>query len=243
MSTVFIGDLHLSEDRPDITLAFKTFLADKLTGVEALYIIGDLFEVWVGDDIAPDFAVDIAQSIAAIAKQIPVYFIHGNRDFLIGEHFCQLSGMTMLAEVHTINLYGVPSVILHGDSLCTLDKSYQRFRTFRNIGLVKWLYCHLPQKKRLNIATNIRQKSKQGNQNKSYQVMDVEPNAVINLLNQTATTQMIHGHTHRPDIHHLNDNKTRIVVGDWYEQGSALYIDENGYKLTSFGFNHQNESA
>ena len=236
MRTLFVGDLHLSADRPDITQAFLTFLETQLTDTSALYILGDLFEVWVGDDIAEPFANQLADAIKLASKKLPIFFIHGNRDFLIGGAFAQRSGMTLLPEVYTINLYGIETVILHGDSLCTLDKPYQRFRKFRNFAWAKWLYAHLPKSKRLGIAAKLRSNSQSSNQHKSYSIMDVEPDAVLELLDSTNTQQMIHGHTHRPAIHQLTNGKRRIVVGDWYEQGSMLCIDQDNVELIALPF-------
>lgn len=236
MRTLFVGDLHLSADRPDITQAFLTFLETQLTDTSALYILGDLFEVWVGDDIAEPFANQLADAIKLASKKLPIFFIHGNRDFLIGSAFAQRSGMTLLPEVYTINLYGIETVILHGDSLCTLDKPYQRFRKFRNFAWAKWLYAHLPKSKRLGIAAKLRSNSQSSNQHKSYSIMDVEPDAVLELLDSTNTQQMIHGHTHRPAIHQLTNGKRRIVVGDWYEQGSMLCIDQDSVELIELPF-------
>ncbi|AQS37050.1 UDP-2,3-diacylglucosamine hydrolase [Shewanella psychrophila] len=241
MRTLFIGDLHLSADRPDITLAFNQFLDTQLDDAEALYILGDLFEVWIGDDIAEPFANELAEKLHGISQNLPIYYIHGNRDFLIGHQYAKRSGMILLPEVHSLDLYGTPTVILHGDSLCTLDKAYQRFRRFRNNPAIKWIYSHLPKHTRQNIATNIRAKSKASNMNKSYTIMDVESDAVIKLMNHCGATQMIHGHTHRPDVHHLGKNqagieKRRIVVGDWYEQGSVLSVSKDNLALTSLPF-------
>ena len=236
MRTLFVGDLHLSADRPDITQAFLTFLETQLADTSALYILGDLFEVWVGDDIAEPFANQLADAIKLASKKLPIFFIHGNRDFLIGGAFAQRSGMTLLPEVYTINLYGIETVILHGDSLCTLDKPYQRFRKFRNFAWAKWLYAHLPKSKRLGIAAKLRSNSQSSNQHKSYSIMDVEPDAVLELLDSTNTQQMIHGHTHRPAIHQLTNGKRRIVVGDWYEQGSMLCIDQDNVELIALPF-------
>ncbi len=230
---MFVGDLHLSADRPDITQAFYHFLDTQLGECEALYIIGDLFEVWVGDDIAEPFALAIADKISQSCQHIPVYFIHGNRDFLLGKAFAERANMTLLPEVSVINLYGTPTVILHGDSLCTLDKSYQRFRRFRNWPWVKFLYRLLPSATRLNIAAKLRQKSQQSNQHKSYTIMDVEADAVDQLLTSTHCINMIHGHTHRPAIHQLTQHKQRIVVGDWYEQSSVLSVSATGIALTA----------
>ncbi|GIU44249.1 UDP-2,3-diacylglucosamine hydrolase [Shewanella sairae] len=236
MRTLFVGDLHLSADRPDITQAFLTFLDTQLDDTDALYILGDLFEVWVGDDIAEPFANQLADAIKKASLKLPIFFIHGNRDFLIGNRFAQDCGMSLLPEVYNIDLYGVPSVILHGDSLCTLDKAYQRFRRFRNQSWAKWLYAHLPKSKRLDIAAKLRSKSQSSNQQKSYTIMDVEPDAVLELLNATQTEQMIHGHTHRPAIHQLPNGKRRIVVGDWYEQGSMLSVTKDSVELIELPF-------
>ncbi|QFU22019.1 UDP-2,3-diacylglucosamine diphosphatase [Shewanella eurypsychrophilus] len=244
MRTLFIGDLHLSADRPDITRAFNQFLDTQLDDAEALYILGDLFEVWIGDDIAEPFANELADKLHGISKKLPIYYIHGNRDFLIGSQYTTRSGMTLLPEVHILDLYGTATVILHGDSLCTLDKSYQRFRRFRNNPVVKWIYSHLPKSTRQNIANNIRAKSQASNVNKSNTIMDVENPAVGQLMNRCDATQMIHGHTHRPDIHHLGQNqagieKLRIVVGDWYEQGSVLSVSKDNLELTNLPFQAQ----
>ncbi|WP_299497201.1 UDP-2,3-diacylglucosamine diphosphatase [uncultured Shewanella sp.] len=236
MHTYFVGDLHLSANRPDITEAFTQFLDSLTNDTEALYILGDLFDVWVGDDLAESFALDIADKLKRISSNIPIYFIHGNRDFLIGKHYAKRSGMILLPEITTRTLYDRSYVLLHGDSLCTLDKAYQRFRTFRNWSWAKWIYNHLPKKTRHNIADNLRKNSQNVNQNKSMMIMDVEPNAVANLLAKTQSQYMIHGHTHRPNIHQLTHNKQRIVVGDWYDQGSILKLSEQGAELQELPF-------
>ena len=236
MRTLFIGDLHLSADRLDITQAFTHFLDTQLDNADALYILGDLFEVWVGDDIALPFALELAKKLKQVSQKLPVYFIHGNRDFMLGKQFARAAGMQILPEVTCLNLYGVETVILHGDSLCTLDKAYQRFRKLRSFALARWLYGCLSRKTRQGIANKIRNKSKSSNQQKSYTIMDVEPNAVEALFAQTHTQQMIHGHTHRPAIHQLDNGCRRIVVGDWYEQGSVLSVSAEGVNLESLPF-------
>ncbi|GIU05244.1 UDP-2,3-diacylglucosamine diphosphatase [Shewanella glacialipiscicola] len=236
MRTLFIGDLHLSADRLDITQAFTHFLDTQLDDADALYILGDLFEVWVGDDIALPFALELAKKLKQVSQKLPVYFIHGNRDFMLGKQFARAAGMQILPEVTCLNLYGVETVILHGDSLCTLDKAYQRFRKLRSFALARWLYGCLSRKTRQGIANKIRNKSKSSNQQKSYTIMDVEPNAVEALFVQTHTQQMIHGHTHRPAIHQLDNGCKRIVVGDWYEQGSVLSVSAEGISLESLPF-------
>ncbi|MCL1123947.1 UDP-2,3-diacylglucosamine diphosphatase [Shewanella surugensis] len=236
MHTFFVGDLHLSANRPDITHAFNAFLDTLTANTDALYILGDLFDVWVGDDLAEPFALDIANKLKTISTQLPIYFIHGNRDFLIGKAYAERSGMTLLPEITRVELYGAHYVLLHGDSLCTLDKSYQRFRTFRNWSWSKWIYNHLPKQARQNIARKLRKNSQNVNQTKSYSIMDVEPNAVDTLLSTTQSQYMIHGHTHKPDIHVLKQNRKRIVVGDWYDQGSILKLSKAGIELNQLPF-------
>lgn len=236
MRTLFIGDLHLSADRLDITQAFNRFLDTELDDADALYILGDLFEVWVGDDLAAPFALELAHKLKQVSQTLPIFFIHGNRDFMLGKQFADAAGMQMLPEVKCLDLYGVKTVILHGDSLCTLDKAYQRFRKLRSFAFARWLYSCLPKKKRQAIANKIRSNSQSSNQQKSYVIMDVEPSAVNALFAQTHSKQMIHGHTHRPAIHELNNGCKRIVVGDWYEQGSVLSVSANGVDLKSLPF-------
>ncbi|ABM25439.1 MULTISPECIES: UDP-2,3-diacylglucosamine diphosphatase [Shewanella] len=241
MRTLFIGDLHLSADRLDITQAFTHFLDTELDDADALYILGDLFEVWVGDDIAAPFALELANKLKQVSLKLPVYFIHGNRDFMLGKQFARAAGMQILPEVTCLNLYGVKTVILHGDSLCTLDKAYQRFRKLRSLALARWLYGCLSKKTRQGIADNIRSKSKSSNKHKSYTIMDVEPNAVNALLARTHAQYMIHGHTHRPAIHQLDNGCKRIVVGDWYQQGSVLSVSPQGIDLQSLPFSPQQD--
>ncbi|MCL1073368.1 UDP-2,3-diacylglucosamine diphosphatase [Shewanella dokdonensis] len=236
MHTLFIGDLHLSADRPDITQAFIRFLDTQIEGTEALYILGDLFEVWVGDDLAEPFAMKIAQHLKTLSHQLPIYFIHGNRDFLLGQNYAELAGITLLPEVQKLSLYGRATVVLHGDSLCTLDHDYQRFRRFRSRPLVQWCYRHLPQQLRLNIAAKLRRNSQQQNQMKSEQIMDVTADEVSKLLAQSNASLMIHGHTHRPAIHELGDGKQRAVVGDWYQQGSVLKVSPDTIELQTLPF-------
>ncbi|MCH1919352.1 UDP-2,3-diacylglucosamine diphosphatase [Shewanella sp. A3A] len=240
MQTLFIGDLHLSADRPDILDAFFRFL-DTIEQADALYILGDLFEVWVGDDLAEPFALQVADKLHHISQRIPLYFVHGNRDFLLGKRFAQRAGLQLLPEVFITQLYQQNTVILHGDSLCTLDHDYQKFRRFRNNPLVRLGFKLLTKKKRLSIAAKLRANSKQQNQTKHEQIMDVTPEAVCGLLNGEHAMLMIHGHTHRPAIHALPNGKTRAVVGDWYEQGSVLVVTPDGMELQSLPFASNNQ--
>ncbi|GLP96565.1 UDP-2,3-diacylglucosamine hydrolase [Paraferrimonas sedimenticola] len=217
----FIADLHLSADRPDITQAFLQFLSEQ-TQLDALFIMGDLFEYWIGDDIAEPFALDVADAIAQAAQHYPIYFSHGNRDFLVDKEFAKRSQMTLLPEVQALDLYGTKALVAHGDSLCTDDKAYQKFRRFRNHNMARWLFMRLPQRRRQKIADNLRQNSAKSKQMKSEAIMDVNPTAVDALLNRFEADVLIHGHTHRPKLHQLATGKQRWVVGDWYTQGSYL---------------------
>lgn len=234
-----MGDLHLSAERPDILNAFYHFLEQITAECDALYILGDLFEVWMGDDIAESFALELATRLKLFSSHTPLYFTHGNRDFLVGKQYASLAGMALLPEVHRLDLYGRQTIILHGDSLCTLDKPYQRFRWFRNQAWVKFIYNHLPKTQRIKIATKLRHKSQESNLQKSYDIMDVEQIAVENLMSQSEASLMIHGHTHRPCIHELTDKRQRIVVGDWYEQGSVLKVSPAEISLNALPFDKQ----
>ncbi|MCL1079328.1 UDP-2,3-diacylglucosamine diphosphatase [Parashewanella spongiae] len=236
MTTLFIGDLHLSADHSYITDAFFRFLDTQAKKAEALYILGDLFEVWLGDDVAEPFAENVASKLRAASRYTKIYYINGNRDFLLSYQYAKRAGMTILPEHHTLSLYDIPTVILHGDTLCTLDESYQKFRKFRNNSFVRWLYFSFPSAIRRSIAQRIRNKSKKSNQGKSQAIMDVEPSAVKSLMKSTQTQRMIHGHTHRPGFNDVAEGKKRIVVGDWYEEGSVLEVNREGISLTTLPF-------
>ncbi|WP_298441206.1 UDP-2,3-diacylglucosamine diphosphatase [uncultured Ferrimonas sp.] len=229
--TLFIGDLHLSADRPDILAAFHRFLNTELMGADALYIVGDLFEAWIGDDDRNDFTDAVAAMLLKASHQLPIYFCNGNRDFLLGQRFARRAGMQLLPEVHCLELYGINTVILHGDLLCTEDHDYQRFR--RRWWLYKLLARILPLSKRQRMAADARARSKAKTQQLSQEIMDVTASAVEQMLCQHHASQMIHGHTHRPAIHALAANKQRLVVGDWYHQDSVLVLRPDGCELRS----------
>ncbi|SDJ95119.1 UDP-2,3-diacylglucosamine hydrolase [Ferrimonas sediminum] len=231
--TLFIGDLHLSAERPDITHAFARFLAKELPGADALYILGDLFEAWIGDDDLTEFNLEVASLLHQARQFAPIYYIHGNRDFLIGPDFAKRAGLVLLPEVDTLDLYGVPTVILHGDSLCTADTEYQKFRRLRNKPWFRLVLLSLPLKLRRALARRARAKSKVATSGKDQSIMDVTPRAVDRLMQQTQTHRMIHGHTHRPAVHQLNDERQRLVVGDWYQQDSVLLVTPEQCQLSS----------
>lgn len=240
MHTYFISDLHLSEDRPDIIQAFLDFLQQQAPEAEALYILGDLFEFWIGDDDKTPVAKQVEQALKALCdKGVPSYFIHGNRDFMVGKAYAKRCGMTLLEEEKLVELYGQKVLILHGDTLCTDDVGYQEYREVTQKLWLRRLFLLLPLFVRQKIANKIRSKSKQANTSKSLGIMDVNQQAVEQRFEQQAIDYMIHGHTHRPDIHSIeqadNTSKYRVVLGDWYQQMSVLKIDQNGIELSANG--------
>lgn len=233
-SILVIADLHLESDRPDITECFIEFLSLHATKQhKALYILGDLFEVWVGDDNQDAFTRKIADAIKQFSEQTPVYFIHGNRDFLLRKKFALACGMTLLPEQHQITEFGKEIVFMHGDQLCLDDVDYQKFRKKSRSWWWQTLILALPLSYRQKMARNYRDKSQSSQMEKSQEIMDVAERAVNKTVSQTQCDWLIHGHTHRPAIHELSDSTKRIVVGDWYEQGSYLELSDNKVTLHS----------
>ncbi|KXS53544.1 MAG: UDP-2,3-diacylglucosamine hydrolase [Marinobacter sp. T13-3] len=221
MTTLFISDLHLEETRPDITDAFLRFLDEKTPGIERLYILGDFFEAWIGDDERTPLQETIAAALKAISDRgVEIFLMHGNRDFLIGEEFCERAGATLLDDPTVVDLYGTPTLLMHGDSLCTADEEYQKFRAnMRNPQMQKMMLAR-PLEDRQKMARQLRDMSMAKNQGKAEDIMDVTPEEVVREMEAHGVQQMIHGHTHRPAIHDLQANgqpATRIVLGDWDE--------------------------
>ena len=233
--TYFIADLHLSADRQDITDCLLGFLQSQATGADALYVLGDLFEAWIGDDDVNHFTSLIAGAFKQLSDSgTPVYFIHGNRDFLIRQKFARRAGMILLPEQAVIDLYGTPTLIMHGDELCTRDVAYQAFRRKARGWWWPRLMLSLPLSTRRNIASKGRKTSQQQQLSLSAEIMDVTPAEVVSVMRQQQVVRLIHGHTHRPAIHPLEiDGKTaqRIVLGDWYEQGSVLTVTPDTVEL------------
>lgn len=237
--TYFIADLHLSEDRPDITDCLKQFLATDAKKADALYVLGDLFEVWLGDDDVTPFNEDIAAAFKAQCEHCPVYFMHGNRDFAIRQTWLKKAGMTLLSEQTVVDLYGTPTLLTHGDELCTRDVAYQKFRKKSRSWWWPRLMLALPLWYRRRVARNGRAESKENQRHLRPEIMDVTPQEVINVMARFGVNQLIHGHTHRPAIHQLTVNNapaTRIVLGDWYDQGSVLVVTPDTIDLQSRSF-------
>ncbi len=238
--TYFIADLHLTQNRPDITACFLSFLKNDAPKAQSLYILGDLFEYWIGDDDSNPFVLEVASALKALSQlNTDIYYIHGNRDFLLGKHYAKACGMKLLPEVAIIDLYGKPVVIMHGDTLCTRDIAYQAFRKKSRSWWWQAIIKNLPLFVRKNIAENYRQKSANATALKSQDIMDVTESEVITQLEQHNSQLMIHGHTHRPNIHNIQANNTpaqRIVLGDWYEQGAWLKVTPGDTTLLSQPF-------
>lgn len=221
MTTLFISDLHLEESRPDITGAFLNFLDEQARGAEQLYILGDFFEAWIGDDERTPLQEQVAAALHNVSDSgTGIFLMHGNRDFLIGEDFCERAGATLLADPTVIDLYGTPTLLMHGDSLCTADVEYQKFRA--NMRNPQWqqMILQRPLKDRQQMARQLREISMAKNQGKEEFIMDVTPEEVTREMEAHGVQRMIHGHTHRPAEHELTANgqpAKRIVLGDWAE--------------------------
>ena len=223
--TYFIADLHLSENRPHLLALFRQFMQEQAPEAEKLYILGDLFDFWIGDDEQSDLISEVQQLIRHLTEQgVPCYFQHGNRDFLIGKKFANACGLTLLPTYQVIDLYGTPTLLCHGDTLCVDDVKYQHYRKKVHQKWRQWLFLHLPLKVRLKIAEKIRAKSRQDKQLKSTEIMDVNADFVQQMFAQFHVTQMIHGHTHRQKHHEIPPHFHRIVLGDWGETSSLLEV-------------------
>ncbi len=237
MTTLFISDLHLDGSRPEITAQFLDFLRKEARIAEALYILGDLFELWIGDD---DTDPGKRQIIAALreltASGVQCSVMQGNRDFLLGPRFSADTGCGLIADGTVVELYGQPVLLMHGDTLCTDDHSYQRLRRIVRNPLVQWGLLHLSLKQRHALAGKVRAGSKAHINRTAPMIMDVNDQAVREAFTRYSVSLLVHGHTHRPAIHRLEVDGlavTRIVLGDWYTQGSVLRWNREGYELAT----------
>ncbi|ROU05204.1 UDP-2,3-diacylglucosamine diphosphatase [Lysobacter enzymogenes] len=242
MTTLFISDLHLDAERPQITELFGRFVRDEARGAEALYILGDLFEAWVGDDDPAETGAFVAAELKAVADSgVAVFFIRGNRDFLLGRDYADRAGMRILPDPAVIVLYGRPVLIGHGDLLCTDDVAYQQFRAQTRHPRWQAQFLAQPLAARLAFAQQARAASKAHqaglkDAGRMETITDVAPATVEETFVRYGVDTMIHGHTHRPAIHDLDAGgraRKRVVLGDWYEQGSVLRVDRDGLRLQS----------
>ena len=241
MHTLLISDLHLSRAQPALTAAFENFLLDQASRCEALYILGDLFEAWVGDDDPAPLAQVVIKNLNTLTgRGTRLYFLHGNRDFAIGRRFARETGCTLMKELEVVNLYGEEVLLLHGDTLCTGDKEYQRARRLIRNPVLLTLMKRLPLKIRQQIAISGREKSMAATGKKTDDIMDVSQQAVNSTLAKYGVTTMIHGHTHRPCDHKFEHEAKgeqqgrRIVLGDWADKGWAIKASPSGLELQSF---------
>ncbi len=238
MATLFISDLHLDPERPAITDLFGRFVEEEARGAEALYILGDLFEAWVGDDDPSEAGAFVAGKLRALREAgVPVYFMRGNRDFLLGEDYARRSGMTILPDPAVVVLHGTPTLLTHGDLLCTGDTAYQQFRAQTRDPKWQAQFLAQPLPARLAFAQQARAASQahQGGlaaQGTMEAITDAAPDAVREWFARYGLDRMIHGHTHRPKVHE-DEGGTRVVLGDWYEQGSVLRVDRDRMALSA----------
>jgi len=236
MTTLFISDLHLSAERPDITELFFDFLAREARAAEALYILGDFFEYWIGDDAVeqPEYRSVVAALRALTDAGIPVHVMHGNRDFLLGERFARASGCRLIPDPTRIDLYGTPTLLMHGDTLCTDDVDYLAFRRMVRDPAWQRAFLARPAAERNAMARGAREQSRVSTAGKPPEIMDVTREAVLEALRAQRVRHLIHGHTHRPAEHVFDLDGAparRIVLGDWYRQGSVLRCDARAWRL------------
>lgn len=228
MTTLFISDLHLSKEQPELLRLFLSFLAGPAAKADALYILGDLFEAWLGDDlILPEYqpALDALRKLTN--SGVPVYVMRGNRDFLLGEQFAVATGCTLIDDPTVIDLYGSPTLLMHGDLLCSDDVAYQQLR--KQLRDKKWIaqFLAMPVQERIAFAQKLRQQSKQETSYKSEAIMDVNALTVNEYLKRYDSTQLIHGHTHRPAVQEYGDGSKRYVLGDWHAD-HAMVVECEG---------------
>jgi UDP-2,3-diacylglucosamine hydrolase len=235
MATLFISDLHLDPGRPAIVDLFLRFLTQEASHGESLYILGDLFETWIGDDDDCALGQQVKAELKRLSKRsVPVYLMVGNRDFLLGKEFAAASGAILLKDPWVVDLYDIPTLLMHGDTLCTDDVAYQQFRT--QVRSPEWQASLLarPLAERRILAKRLRDGSQQATQGKPPSIMDVNAQAVIDTMEAYGVHRLIHGHTHRAAIHEWimrGESAQRIVLGDWYTHGSVLYCDASGCRL------------
>ncbi len=237
-ATLLFSDVHLSPARPAIQDILIGLLQGEARRAAAVYILGDLFEYWVGDDMVPPEFTPVLDAVRALsAAGVPVFFQHGNRDFLIGAALARRCGLHLLPDPAVVALHGRRVVLTHGDLLCTADVGYQRFRRVVHHRPLQRLFLALPRAARSRIAAGLRARTQRAVQGKPAAVMDVDPVAARALLDRSHADWLIHGHTHRPAIHRLDGagaGRLRIDLGDWYREGRGLWIDEDGPRPMTF---------
>lgn len=234
MTTLFISDLHLDPQRPDILREFTGLLEKAASSAKAVYILGDFVEYWIGDDDTEHGLETAFDKLRTLGRSVPVYLMHGNRDFLIGRDFVDRYGIKPLPDPAVIDLYGEPALLMHGDTLCTDDTEYQSFRKMVRHPQWQSEFLAKPLAERRAIVMNLRQTSREATEEKPEDIMDVNQQAVEQAMREHNVRLLIHGHTHRPGVHNFvldGQPATRIVLGDWYRQSSVLTYTETGFTL------------
>ena len=234
MPTLFISDTHLHPSRPAITETFISFLQQQAVKADALYLLGDIFEVWIGDDEDSPWHQQIKSALKQLHDHgVPIYFMHGNRDFLIAKRFLKDTACQLLADPSVITVYDKKMVLMHGDTLCLDDKSYLRFRRFNRIRWIQRLFLLLPLDYRRKLANKVRSIS----QHKDTRLQDITDSEIPRLIQHYQADGLIHGHTHRPAIHYFNLDSTpllHIVLSDWHKQGNVFAIEKDGRMALSY---------
>ncbi len=237
MHTQFISDLHLGPNSAATMEGFCRWLAEQQSSTEALYILGDLFDAWIGDDEDHPAAIFIQNQLRQFASKVPTFFIRGNRDFLIGKDFAAATGIELLDDFTVIDLYGTPTLLMHGDTLCTADQEYMQFRAMVRNPEWQQQILALPLAQRRVMAAQLREKSQSMNAIKAEDIMDVTEDEVVQALAKHQSQRLIHGHTHRPATHELVANgfpAKRYVLGDWHSTGWCIRADQNNIELMEF---------
>jgi UDP-2,3-diacylglucosamine hydrolase len=237
--TLFISDLHLDARDAALVGQFHAFLRSDARAADALYILGDLFEAWLGDDDPDPLARGVVAELRSLTDAgVPCFLMHGNRDFLIGERFCRETGAVLLDDGTVVELYGERVLLMHGDALCTDDVGYQRLRRIVRNPAVQWILRHLSLERRRALARRLRAGSRAHVGTTAPEIMDVNTRAVAAAFRDAGVRTLVHGHTHRPGVHEFELDGApvrRIVLGDWYVQGSVLDWTREGFELRSLG--------
>ncbi len=237
MAYLFVSDVHLSNARPESLANFLGFLGNAARRAQALYILGDVFDLWLGDDDRSPPHTVVVQALSELTRSgTPCFAMHGNHDFLLGKAFEAASGCRLLPDPTVITLYGTPVLLSHGDSFCTDDEEYQRWRAYSRNEANQRAFLASPLEERAAQATTIRKHADDRAQLKPHDIMDVNQTAVHKALRAYGVRCLVHGHTHRPGVHQLpldGEPATRIVLGDWYARETLLSWDESGYQLGS----------
>lgn len=237
MTTLFISDLHLDASRPHITRLFVDFVHAEAMQARVLYILGDLFEAWIGDDTEDETANQVADALAALhTRGVPCFFIHGNRDFLLGDAYARRARMVLLPDPSVVEIEGERVLLMHGDTLCTDDAPYQAFRMQSHAPSWQLEFLARPIAERQAFAEQARAESRRYTRSISDAITDVNQSVVLDALRKSGVRRMVHGHTHRPAVHRIEHEGRaceRIVLGDWYEQSSVVFINDNGNCATA----------